>query len=344
MIIAHRKATLNMPTDLTTPRFSLRPFAESDVEQFSFIDDASFRKYLFDGFPDRSDYVANNLATDWSEELNYVIDAAGRVVGSVHLGLGAPTHVGELACLIAPDRWNAGVAPEACSGVLDHAFAHTQLNKAIARCDEHNRASQRVLQKLGMTREGVLRKQRPSHDGQMVDELYYGLFKDEWLRRSSALAPVHQLRALTQADIPQCVAVLRELPQWFGIEDAILDYAKDLETLDGYVAALAGEVVGFVGLKRYGDQSVEINVIGVRPAHRGRGLGTSLLQHVEAHATTAETQLLHMKTLAPSHSDPNYAQTRAFWEARGFLPMDAHLLWGPENPCQVMVKPLIQRH
>ena len=121
-----------MPATLTTPRFSLRPFAESDVEQFSFIDDASFRTYLFSGFPGRDEYLANNLATDWSEEFNYVIDAAGRVVGSVHLGLGAPTHVGELACLIAPDHRNAGVALEACSGVLDHAFASTQWGKAVA--------------------------------------------------------------------------------------------------------------------------------------------------------------------------------------------------------------------
>jgi RimJ/RimL family protein N-acetyltransferase len=265
------------------------------------------------------------------------------VVGSVHLGLGAPTHVGELAYLVAPDHWHSGVALEACSGVLDHAFANTQLGKAVAHCDEHNRPSWRVLQKLGMTLEGVLRKQRRNHEGQMVDEFCYGLFKDEWLHRPSIGVADGQLRGLAKADISHCVAVLRELPQWFGIEESILEYADDLESLDGYVAEVAGEIVGFVGLKRYGEQSVEINVIGVRPAHRGKGIGTSLLQHVEANATTAETRLLHMKTLAPSHADPNYVETRAFWEARGYLPMDAHLLWGTENPCQVMVKPLSQR-
>ncbi len=51
-----------------------------------------------------------------------------------------------------------------------------------------------------------------------------------------------------------------------------------------------------------------------------------------------------MKTLAPSDADPNYAETRAFWVAKGYLPMDAHLLWGTENPCEVRVKPLIRRH
>ena len=139
------------------------------------------------------------------------------------------------------------------------------------------------------------------------------------------------------------MAVLRDLPQWFGLEESILDYARDLETLDGYVAMVAGEIVGFVGLKRYGAHSIEINVIGVRSAHRGKGIGTVLLDYVEADASTSETRLLHMKTLAPSDPDPNYAETRAFWEAKGYLPMDSHLLWGPENPCQVMVKPVFQR-
>ena len=148
------------------------------------------------------------------------------------------------------------------------------------------------------------------------------------------------VRKITQKDIPQCLSILRELPKWFGIEQSILAYGTDLETLDGYVAVLKGELVGFVGLKRYGAYSIEINVIGVRPTSRGKGIGTTLLKQVEVKARTQEIKLLHVKTLAPSDPDPNYVETRAFWEAKGYIPMDSHLLWGPENPCQVMVKPL----
>lgn len=127
------------------------------------------------------------------------------------------------------------------------------------------------------------------------------------------------------------------LPQWFGIEDSIVEYGQNLEALDGFVAEDRGEVVGFVGLKRYGDQAVEIDVIGVRPHLRGSGIGTRLIEAVESNSGSA-IRLIHMKTLAPSDPDPNYAETRAFWLARGFVPMDAHELWGPENPCLVMAK------
>ena len=147
-------------------------------------------------------------------------------------------------------------------------------------------------------------------------------------------------RPIEKQDVAKCVAILGLLPRWFGIEDSIIEYGKNLETLDGFVAADEGEVVGFVGLKRYGDQSVEIDVIGVRPDLRGSGIGTRLIEAVESNSASA-IRLLHMKTLAPSDPDPNYAETRAFWLARGFVPMDAHELWGPENPCLVMAKPVI---
>ena len=146
------------------------------------------------------------------------------------------------------------------------------------------------------------------------------------------------VKPLAERDIARCVAILRALPQWFGIESAIVDYGRDLESLDGFSAFDDEELVGFVGLKRYGERSVEINVIGVRPSHRNRGIGTRLIAQVESSLPDA-VRLIHMKTLAPSHPDPHYAETRAFWEAKGFIPMDAHDLWGDEDPCQVMVKP-----
>jgi GNAT superfamily N-acetyltransferase len=149
-----------------------------------------------------------------------------------------------------------------------------------------------------------------------------------------------RVRKMETADIEACVGILRALPQWFGIESAIVEYGRDLADLDGFVALDDKDLVGFVGLKRYGEESLEINVIGVVPGYRGTGVGTLLLNRVQTELDDA-VRLLHMKTLAPSHPDPNYEETRAFWKAKGFVAMDAHGLWGDENPCLVMVKPVI---
>lgn len=148
-----------------------------------------------------------------------------------------------------------------------------------------------------------------------------------------------RIRPIQHSDIAGCIAILRSLPQWFGIEDSIIEYGKNLEHLDGFVALEGSEMVGFVGLKRYGDRSIEIDVVGVKPELRRSGIGSRLIDAVEANVDAA-IRLLHVKTLAPSDPDPNYAATRAFWLAKGFIPMDAHELWGPENPCLVMVKPI----
>ncbi|RLB51690.1 MAG: GNAT family N-acetyltransferase [Deltaproteobacteria bacterium] len=151
--------------------------------------------------------------------------------------------------------------------------------------------------------------------------------------------PMIKIRPIENDDIRSCLTILRSLSQWFGIEDAIVQYGQNLESLDGYVALQDDDIVGFIGLKRYRDVSVEIDVIGVDPNLRGTGIGTRLIEVVESNFDMA-TQLFHTKTLAPSNPDANYAETRAFWLARGFLPMDAHELWGTQNPCLVMVKPM----
>lgn len=48
---------------------------------------------------------------------------------------------------------------------------------------------------------------------------------------------------------------------------------------------------------------------------------------------------LTVKTLAASHSDPHYAETRRFYEANGFEPLEVFPdLWGEDMPCLMMVR------
>jgi hypothetical protein len=54
--------------------------------------------------------------------------------------------------------------------------------------------------------------------------------------------------------------------------------------------------------------------------------------------------MLQVKTLGPSHPDPFYRRTRAFYEAQGFVPLEeTTAFWGEDNPTLVMVKSLRPR-
>jgi ribosomal-protein-alanine N-acetyltransferase len=63
----------------------------------------------------------------------------------------------ELAYHVLPSRWGRGYATEAGAGLLEAAWRETDLDHVVAVAFEENRASTRVMEKLGMTYEGPTR-------------------------------------------------------------------------------------------------------------------------------------------------------------------------------------------
>ena len=139
-----------------------------------------------------------------------------------------------------------------------------------------------------------------------------------------------------------CEPILRALPEWFGIEEATRQYIADIEELPTLLATLDDQVVGFLTLTLHSDYAAEIHVMGVRPEWHRNGVGRDLVHAAEAHLRQREIEYLQVKTLSPAHPDRNYAQTRRFYRAMGFRPLEEFPeLWGPQNPCLQMIKSLI---
>ena len=137
--------------------------------------------------------------------------------------------------------------------------------------------------------------------------------------------------------------ILRALPDWFGIEAAIVDYTRAADELPTFVAEARGRIVGFVTLKPTSASAAELHVMGVLPAWHRRGIGRALVERAAAYARAEGCLFLHVKTLAPTPREPYppYTTTRTFYEAAGFVPLEElPQLWGPENPCLVMIRAL----
>lgn len=136
-----------------------------------------------------------------------------------------------------------------------------------------------------------------------------------------------------------CVPILRTLPDWFGIEEAILDYEREIEHLPTFLAKADGRVLGFLSLKQHNPFSAEIHVMAVHPSAQRGGIGRALVVAAEVHARGLGVEYMQVKTLGSSRPEVGYARTRAFYEALGFRPLEEFKqIWDENNPCLVMVK------
>lgn len=86
---------------------------------------------------------------------------------------------GEIGYYLEQKSWNKGFATETAQALLSFGFARLGLHRMVALCFVENRGSAHVLEKIGMTREGTLRKHRLK-EGRWVDSFLYSILDPEW--------------------------------------------------------------------------------------------------------------------------------------------------------------------
>jgi ribosomal protein S18 acetylase RimI-like enzyme len=133
------------------------------------------------------------------------------------------------------------------------------------------------------------------------------------------------IRPLTPADGPGCDAVVLTLPYHFGHEGGRAQCARAVRTQAGLVAVENHVIVGFLTLARHDPASAEITWMAVRADRRRHGIGRRLVKHAIADLAADGVELLSVLTLAESVAEErdsdNYAETRSFYRALGFIPL-----------------------
>lgn len=151
---------------------------------------------------------------------------------------------------------------------------------------------------------------------------------------------------LNQATV--CQPILRALPDWFGIEDAIVQYVEQIDTLPTLIAIDKNNnnsdnnpVVGFLSIKKHFATSAEIYVMGILHDYHRKGIGKLLTIQAEKYLKDNGILHLQVKTLSESRVNEHYAKTRQFYQAMGFHPLEEFkTLWDEVNPCLLMIKSL----
>ena len=135
--------------------------------------------------------------------------------------------------------------------------------------------------------------------------------------------------------------VLRELPDWFGQEDAIVKYCEESVNLPMVVLTLDEKPIGFCSLKVNYGINCDLYVLGILPDYHHKGLGQQMVTFIERYCRENEIPYMSVKTLSERNPDEFYARTRKFYEKCGFAAFEEFPeLWGEENPCLLMIKPV----
>ena len=98
-------------------------------------------------------------------------------IGLIEMRIGG--HMADLGYNIMRAEWGHGYAPEAARAVTDWALAQPSIYRVWATCDIDNRQSARVLEKLGMQCEGLLKRwiMHPNLSNEPRDSYIYGRTK-----------------------------------------------------------------------------------------------------------------------------------------------------------------------
>ncbi|MFF9785593.1 GNAT family N-acetyltransferase [Streptomyces nigrescens] len=113
-------------------------------------------------------------------QLAVVVRETGTLVGDVTFVWNSREHrQGGIGYVFHPAHTGHGYATEASRALLKLGFEELQLHRIQAELDGRNTASARLLERLGMRREGHLRENE-FLDGEWSDEVIYAMLAREW--------------------------------------------------------------------------------------------------------------------------------------------------------------------
>jgi ribosomal-protein-serine acetyltransferase len=125
---------------------------------------------------------AEQCEEEWlaGREYSFAIMREGSYLGGVGLHTYRLEGLGELGYWISTEEAGKGYVPEAARALILFAFEAVKLFRLEIRTGVENLRSQRVAEKLGFTREGLLRKGCPLAADEGYDCYIYGLLTEDW--------------------------------------------------------------------------------------------------------------------------------------------------------------------
>jgi ribosomal-protein-alanine N-acetyltransferase len=179
---------MNIKRKIETNRLLLRPFQLSDANDvqrlagdFEIADTTLFIPHPYeDGVAEQwINTHEENFKSNKEIIFAVSLQETKELIGSIGLILNKEHEKAELGYWIGKPYWNKGYATEAAEAMLKFGFIELKLERIHAHYFARNPASGKVMEKLGMQYEGILRNDIKKW-GKFEDIKIYGILRSEY--------------------------------------------------------------------------------------------------------------------------------------------------------------------
>lgn len=176
--------------EIQTPRLTLREWSQEDVPLiYQLLSDPKVAGFNTIGIPTSVQVIQDLLQPTLNDQQqptrkhygwSMLLNTDKTFVGEIGLDLAtARFKSAEIYYSVASAYWGKGYASEAARAVVQFVFEQLQLHRLEAGVATFNPGSIRVLEKIGMQREGLRRKILPI-DGEWIDNYMYAMLDEDY--------------------------------------------------------------------------------------------------------------------------------------------------------------------
>ncbi|GIP43047.1 alanine acetyltransferase [Paenibacillus sp. J45TS6] len=175
-----------------TERMILRRLDMDDLEEyFSFSSDPLVsERTLWDRHESTEDtrVFLEKVQRSFVEKIAYrwavIYKPERRLIGRIgFIHLDEIHSCAEIGYALSSRYWGKGITTEGLQEVIKYGISHMNINRIEGRCNVDNLSSARVMKKVGMQQEGILRE-KFQIKGEFVDQIQFAMIRKEVATRN----------------------------------------------------------------------------------------------------------------------------------------------------------------
>ncbi|MFP7287848.1 GNAT family protein [Shouchella clausii] len=172
--------------ELETNRLFIRPFQESDWSRlYGYARQTAVMHYIPGGALDKQGakaFVRTNSGNK-AKAFAVIEKHSDSLIGHIDFFDYFGGHTYEIGWVFDPKWQRRGFATEAAQACIDEGFSNIGLHRIVATCQPENTASWKLMETIGMRKEGFCRQCIPTRSGGWWDEYLYAILREEWAEK-----------------------------------------------------------------------------------------------------------------------------------------------------------------